>query len=228
MDPFVVSNIKSLIIFVHLSGLAFGVGGAWMLDLYILRKMYKSPVTQENIQIISFVSKIVLIGLVMLWFSGLLFIVFYYFVQPESLLNHKIWAKLAIVIVLTLNGYCLHKFVLPIVVKNKNKIIINAASLKQINLLTLIGCISFITWPLVMLLGTFKSINFVFSFSEILTGYALILLVAITVAFLLKSYLVEQEMDRKIRELSEQMSCATDQLTNKQKEIDALIKVFKA
>lgn len=227
MDPFFVLNIKSLIIFVHLAGLALGVGGAWTLDIYILRKMYKSPVTQENIQIIRFVSKIVLIGMAMLWLSGLLFIVFYYFVQPESLLNHKIWAKLVMVMILTINGYCLHEFVLPVIVNNKNKVIINAVSLGQLNILTLVGSISFITWPLVMLLGTFKSINFVFSFFDILAVYVLILLAALAVAFLLKSYVLEQEMDRKIKKLNEQMSSVTGQLSNKQKEIDILTKAFK-
>lgn len=227
MDPFFVLNIKSLIIFVHLAGLALGVGGAWTLDIYILRKMYKSPVTQENIQIIRFVSKIVLIGMAMLWLSGLLFIVFYYFAQPESLLNHKIWAKLVMVMILTVNGYCLHEFVLPVIVNNKNKVIISAVSLGQLNILTLVGSISFITWPLVMLLGTFKSINFVFSFFDILAVYVLILLAALAVAFLLKSYVLEQEMDRKIKKLNEQMSSVTGQLSNKQKEIDILTKAFK-
>jgi len=227
MDPIFLSNLKSLINFVHLSGLAFGVGGAWMLDLYILRKMYKSPVTQENIQVLRFISKIVLIGLSMLWLSGFLFLVFYYFAQPESLLNHKIWAKLVMVIILSLNGYFLHKLVLPIIIENQNKIIINTVSLKQINLITFIGCLSFITWPLVMLLGTFKSINFSFSFIEILAFYALCLLVALAVAFSLKSYLLEQTMDKKISRLNERLSNATDQLAVKQKEIDILTKALK-
>ena len=151
MESLLAVNLKSLIIFVHLSGLAFGVGGAWMLDIYVLRKMYKTAVTRENIQIITFVSKLVMIGLAMLWISGLAFLLFYSFMQPELLLNHKIWAKLSIVIVLSVNGYYLYKFVIPLIVDNHGKILIRALNLRQINYLTLIGCISFISWPFVML-----------------------------------------------------------------------------
>ena len=117
MDSLLTVNLKSLIIFLHLAGLAFGVGGAWILDIYVLRKMYKSAVTIENIQIIRFVSKIVIIGLAMLWFSGLAFLVFYSLMQPELLLNHKIWAKLTIVMVLSVNGFYLHKFVIPLITR---------------------------------------------------------------------------------------------------------------
>ena len=187
MESLLAVNLKSLIIFVHLSGLAFGVGGAWMLDIYVLRKMYKSAVTRENIQIITFVSKLVMIGLAMLWFSGLAFLLFYSFMQPELLLNHKIWAKLSIVIVLSVNGYYLHKVVIPLIVENHGKILIRALNLRQINCLTLIGCISFISWPLVMFLGTFKSINFSFSFLEILGFYCLVLIVALATSFAMKS-----------------------------------------
>ena len=227
MESLLAVNLKSLIIFVHLSGLAFGVGGAWMLDIYVLRKMYKSAVTRENIQIITFVSKLVMIGLAMLWISGLAFLLFYSFMQPELLLNHKIWAKLCIVIVLSVNGYYLHKVVIPLIVENHGKILIRALNLRQINCLTLIGCISFISWPLVMFLGTFKSINFSFSFLEILGFYCLVLIVALATSFTMKSFLIEKEMNRKIRVLNEHLSLSQQELAVKRREIKVLTNVLK-
>jgi hypothetical protein len=227
MDSLLVTNLKSLIVFVHLSGLAFGIGGAWILDLYILRKMHKSPITNENIQIITFVSKVVVIGLALLWLSGLSFIVFYNFVQPELLLNHKIWAKAVIVIVLTMNGYYLHKMVIPVIVNNQNKVLIRAVNLRQVNILTLVGCISFISWPFAMFLGTFKSINFTFSFLEIISTYFAVLLFSLAVAFILKSYLMEKEMGRKIRVLNEHLSNSNEKLFLHQQEIKVLTKVLK-
>lgn len=227
MDSLLVTNLKSLIVFVHLSGLAFGIGGAWILDLYILKKMHKSPISSENIQIITFVSKVVIIGLAMLWLSGLSFIVFYNFVQPELLLNHKIWAKAAIVIVLTVNGYYLHKMVIPVIVKNKNKMLIRAVTLKQINTLTFVGCISFISWPLAMFLGTFRSINFTFSFLEIISAYVVLLMISLAIAFYLKSYLMEKEMGRKIRALYEHLSTSNEKLSLHRQEIKVLTTVLR-
>ena len=227
MDSLLSTNLKSLIVFAHLSGLAFGVGGAWILDLYILRKMYKSPVSKENIQIIKFVSKVVLIGLAMLWVSGLAFLVFYSVMQPELLLNHKIWAKLVIVIFLSANGYYLHKFVIPLIVNNYGRVLIRTLSLKQINSLTLIGCVSFVSWPFAMFLGTFKSINFSFSFFEIISFYLLVLMLALATSFAMKSLLMEKEMNRKIRVLNEHLKLSKQELSVKNREIKVLTNVLK-
>ena len=227
MDSFLASNLKSLILFGHLSGLAFGVGGAWMLDLYILRKMYQFPITRENIQIIKFVSKIVSIGLVLLWLSGLSFLVFYSFFQPELLLNHKIWAKLLIVVILTINGYCLHTFAIPVIFSNQGKVLINAMSLKQVNVLTFIGCVSFITWPFAMFLGVFKSLNFAFSFFEIFSAYVAVLLLSLGAAFAVKAYLVEQTMDLKIKKLNKRLLESNNRQEGLKQDIKVLTKLLR-
>ena len=227
MDSLLATNVKSLILFVHLSGLAFGVGGAWLLDLYILRKMHSSPISKENIHIISFVAKGVVGGLAMLWLSGILFILFYAFVQPEMLLNQKIWAKLIIVIILTANGYYLHHYVIPIILSNQNKVLIRTLSLKQLNTLTIVGCISFISWPLAMLLGTFKTINFTYSFLEIISIYLALLLFSLCVAFALKSHLVEKELARTIGQLKHRLMQSKERIALHQEEIQVLTNSLK-
>ena len=163
----------------------------------------------------------------MLWFSGLAFLVFYSLMQPELLLNHKIWAKLTIVMVLSVNGFYLHKFVIPLIVNSQGKILIRVLSLRQLNSLTLIGCISFISWPLVMFLGTFKSINFSFSFLEIIGFYLSALILALVTAFTLKSLLIEKEMNRKIRVLNEHLQVSKQKLAAQTLEIKVLSNVIK-
>jgi hypothetical protein len=189
--------------------------------------MYKSTVTKENIQIINFISKVVMIGLAMLWISGLTFLVFYSAMQPELLLNHKIWAKLAIVIVLSVNGYYLHKYVIPLIVNNHGRVLIRTLSLRQVNSLTLIGCVSFVSWPFAMFLGTFKSINFSFSFFEIISFYLLVLMLALATSFAMKSLLMEKEMNRKIRVLNEHLRLSKRELAVKKREIKVLSNVLK-
>ena len=227
MNADLFDNLKSLIMFMHLSGLAFGVGGAWILDLYILRKMHASLVTKEHVQIITFVSKVVIIGLILLWLSGTLFLIFYSLVEPELLRNPKIWAKVVIVIVLTINGYFLHKVVLPVISSNQGALLISKINLKEMNVFMLTGCVSFVTWPFVMILGTFASLNFAFSFFAIIAFYLLTLTLSVAVASILKGFLLEKEMSRKIKVLNEDLLHSNTQLALKQSEIGVLTKVLK-
>jgi hypothetical protein len=106
------ANIKSTITFLHLAGLALGIGGAWILDGFIIKHL-TLKISQEKYDVIVFVSKIVLLGLLILWLSGLLFISFYYFYSPDMLFNQKVWEKIVIVTILTINGVFVHKTVLP-------------------------------------------------------------------------------------------------------------------
>ena len=78
-----------------------------------------------------------------------------------------------------------------------------------------------------MFLGIFKSINFAFSFIAIIACYLLLLLVALVVAFSLKSYLIEKEMDKKIKKLNENLTNKNEQLAANQREIRILTKALK-
>ena len=107
--------LKGAIRIVHFVGLALGLGTATFLDLLMLRFMVRSKIRPSHVQAFNFGTKIVVAGLVMLWISGLSFLIYYLAWDPEKLLNPKIWAKLSIVGVLTANAVFLHKLVLPMV-----------------------------------------------------------------------------------------------------------------
>jgi len=104
---------STIILFVHLLGLTFGAGAAFVLDLVILKFCVTDRITKEKVQIIEFATRVTVFGLAVLWVSGLLFLYKLSITNPIGLENPKIWAKVSIVILLTLNGMYIHSVVLP-------------------------------------------------------------------------------------------------------------------
>lgn len=154
------ANLKSAITFVHLAGLALGIGCAWTLDLFIFKHFKKHTITEEKYDVIAFVSRLVTVGLVVLWISGGLFILYYYHFTPEFLGNEKVWGKLFIVSVLTVNGLLVHRMLLP---KLRNAIgsnLLETLTQKELRLVVSVGTISFLSWMVPMILGVSKTLNF--------------------------------------------------------------------
>ena len=98
---------------VHIFGLVLGVGAATLLDLIIARFILMRGITSEHVYVVDFSSRIVTIGLALLWISGIGFLVHYGVFNPAKLQNPKIWAKIAIVALLSANGLLVHYYVIP-------------------------------------------------------------------------------------------------------------------
>ena len=174
-------NLKSLISLIHFSGLSTGIGGAWVLDAFIMRHLHER-LTVDKFNTIEFVSKFVLSGLALLWLSGLAFITYYYLVTPEFLYNQKVWAKLGIVIILTANGVIIHKMVLPKIKRSIGSIITEDLSKREIKTLTIVGVVSFISWLFPIVLGVASSLNFTVPAIDILAIYAATLIASCALA----------------------------------------------
>lgn len=105
----------------HLLGLCFGLGGVTMLDLWILRWMRRGSLPVEVGRTFHFISDAVAIGLGLLWLFGLGFLALYVMESPESLRTPKLWAKVLVVSILTINGMIIHAFVLPEVLRDLSR-----------------------------------------------------------------------------------------------------------
>ncbi len=182
MELLNITNLKSLITFSHLAGLAFGLGGAWILDLFIVRYFRSEAVTMERYQFLEFVSKLVLAGLVMLWISGLLFVLYYYFYTPEYLYNQKVWAKTFIVIVLSLNGVLVHRKLMPVIKRSIGSNLLTSLSPKEMRSMLSIGTVSVISWLFPIVLGVAKTLNFTVSAFVIAGSYMTVLAIALLLA----------------------------------------------
>jgi hypothetical protein len=177
-DP--IATLKSCLIAAHLFGLLLGVGAATLLDLFIVRFMILGKVSKEYCSVVDFSSKIVTFGLLILWVTGIGFLIHYALFDPVKLTNQKVWAKIAIVVVLTLNGMFIHRTVLPLMRNRIGRSLFDGITPSQRSLLLVTGSISATSWYVPLVLGAFPQLNFLPAW-PILLAYMLLLTTAIVV-----------------------------------------------
>jgi len=119
------------------------------------------------------------IGLALVWLSGIGFLLNYYFYNPVGLANPKVWAKVSIVAVLTLNGVFVHKAILPLIKRNVGRALFDGVSPAMEGVFLASGAVSATSWYVPLVLGALPEINYVVSAQTILAIYAGILSVAI-------------------------------------------------
>lgn len=178
MDLLTADTLKTACIALHLLGLSLGVGGALTLDLYAFRYFYLTRITLEKLLVFQFIARIVTLGLAILWATGIAFLVLYYRHQPELLANQKIWAKLVIVTVLTINGFYLHQKVFPIMRRNLGHSLFYRVSVDEKATMFTLSAISLVSWIFPLVLGIAESLNFTAGVENILAFYFLMLSVA--------------------------------------------------
>jgi hypothetical protein len=166
---------------VHLCGLVLGVGAATLLDLIIARFILMRGISFEHVYVVDFSSKIVTIGLGLLWISGIGFLIHYGVFEPAKLQNPKIWAKIAIVAVLSVNGLLVHYFVQPRIRNQVGKRLLDGMSPFNCSLVLLAGTVSVISWYVPLILGAIPQLNYVVPAEVILSSYALLLIAVNTV-----------------------------------------------
>ncbi len=168
--------IKTGLRVVHFCGLVLGVGAATLLDLIIARFILMRGISFEHVYVVDFSSKIVAIGLGLLWISGVGLLIHYGVFEPAKLQNPKIWAKIAIVAVLSVNGLLVHYFVLPRIRNQVGKRLLEGLSPSDCSLVLLTGTVSVISWYVPLILGAVPQLNYVVPAEMILSGYALLLI----------------------------------------------------
>lgn len=93
--PMISSNpaawIRTALRLIHSGGLVLGVGAATLLDLIIARFVLMRDISKEHVHVIEFSSKVVTVGLGLLWISGIGFLIHYGFFESVKLQNPKMW-----------------------------------------------------------------------------------------------------------------------------------------
>ena len=175
MDFITPDAIKTASIFLHLIGLSLGLGGALMLDALIFRYFYCDKITTEKLAVFSFMTQVVSGGLILLWVTGFVFLALYYIYDPELLTNQKIWGKVFIVTMLTINGIMLHRKIFPILSRNVGKHLFADISIDEKAMMFGFASVSFVSWIFPVYLGASKSLNFKIGLDNILAMYMLFL-----------------------------------------------------
>lgn len=172
--PDLLSYVRTFLRLIHFAGLIIGFGGAVFLDL-LLARYRQTTLTEELVSNIEWVSRFVALGLLLLWVSGIGFLLLYYVSEPGKLMNPKIWAKITIVAILSINGLAIHRLVLPFLRLRIGTQLM--AGLRRRTKLALVGCgvVSSVSWSVPVVLGATPQLNFSVSCAAILAVYALVL-----------------------------------------------------
>jgi hypothetical protein len=171
--------LKAIIRLFHFIGLALGLGTATFLDLMLLRFMMWGDITHSQAQAFQFGTKVVTAGLLVLWITGLLFLIFYWAFDPGKLANPKIWAKLSVVGVLTGNAIYLHAVVLPIVERQISRALFVGTTMPERLMMVLGGTVSAVSWYVPVALGVIPQLNFSVSAQQIWLAYCGLVAVAL-------------------------------------------------
>lgn len=173
-SPALVSYIRTSLRLLHFGGLVLGFGGAVFLDL-TLSRYRQAVVSAELVANVDWISRFVARGLLMLWISGIGFLLLYQATEPEKVFNPKIWAKITIVAILTVNGIAIHRLVLPFLRERIGKQLMTGV--RPSKRAALIGCgvISVVSWTMPVVLGAAPQLNHVVPCVMILAAYLLVL-----------------------------------------------------
>jgi hypothetical protein len=177
-EPLPIPSMRTILLLFHVLGLCAGMGTALFLDIYLLRFLYSKPITAQSVSIFEFGSTVVAVGLAILWVSGLGFLMMYWFDSPEKLSNPKVWSKISIVALLTINGYVLHKVIFPRLKARLGKRILADLAVNDALPFLIAGCVSSVSWGTAFCLGMIREFNNVVPAQMILATYLAILFVA--------------------------------------------------
>lgn len=184
-DPLPQLNVLTLLVGIHLLGMCLGLGGATMLDLWILRWMRRGSLPVEIGRTFHFISDAVTAGLCLLWLSGLGFLALYAMESPEKLENPKLWAKVIVVIVLTINGIIIHAFVLPAALRDLSRPLLFGVSRSRAALFLASGAVSGVSWYTAFAFGIFRELNNTVRFTLLVIMWLTLVLAASLAAILL-------------------------------------------
>ena len=171
-------RVHTLLILSHMLALALGLGAALLADWVVLRRLTFGIVSQKAAGQLDDLSHAVSAGLALIWVTGALLVADNALDAPASILNQKLWAKLVIVTVLTLNAVLLHRMVLPRATSRIGQPLFETRFDRVSSVSVLLGAISAVSWMFAAYLGVARELNGKANLGPILGAYlAAVLLV---------------------------------------------------
>ena len=163
----------------HLIGLTAGFGGALYSDFLMVTNGVLRRLNKRTLGEVKRLSKFVTYGLLLLWVSGAALAYEVSLIKPEFLTNEKFWAKMVIVVVLTLNGFFVHYVVLNEAKRSIGKRLLIDSSIPMLVVLAVSGSVSFVSWITPFILGKAPEFSYVVPLETILTFWVLTITIAL-------------------------------------------------
>jgi hypothetical protein len=177
------SSWRLIALYPHLLACCVALGGIIVSDAKFV--LSKGQLKETDRIFLHELSKIVSLALLILWITGLSIIMIDFAHWPswaELAAKPKLIAKLTVVTILTINGYLLHRMVLPTFTST-----VQLSSIKTARLRTMfaLGAISGTSWLFAAFLGIAKPLTATLGLGGFLMIYAALLIGAVSTALLL-------------------------------------------
>jgi len=172
----VLIHLHTVLVLLHLLAFAIGLGSAILADWIVLSRMTFRPISKRAEQQLTDLSRAVTVGLALLWITGAILVGNNALTDPASLENHKLWGKILVVAVLTMNALLLHVVVLPIVQSRVGHKLFTATFTGRRLLCTLAGTVSATSWMFAAYLGCARELNGTVGLDQVLYSYGATLL----------------------------------------------------
>lgn len=157
--------LQTLLVYAHILATSVGIGAVVMIDLALLRHRHTALSSQLRSHI-HLSARAIAMALVVLWVTGIAFVGLGSATDASYLHNPKLWAKISVVLALTLNGALIHVFVLP---RLRIEVPFEQATTAQQRVwFHLLGAISTASWFLAAFFGVAKVLNHVAPYSSLM------------------------------------------------------------
>ncbi len=180
-------DIKTALGILHIVGVAIGVGGATISDIFFIRILKSRKITKEQFADLEVLSRVVWAGITLLIVSGIGFLWKMYATSGSiGILNSdKFVVKLMIVGVIVLNGLVFRYKIFP---KIKSAIGQKNGLKRYINWFAVTGAISITSWYTIVIYSVIRGVTQ--TFTVWLSLYIAAVVVAVQVARMMISFLL--------------------------------------
>jgi hypothetical protein len=165
---------RMAVVYLHLIACCVAIGLVLTSDIAMVKQLFRADPTEklDNQHLVD-LQKTVSRALLALWITGAGIISLDVSLKGlEYFGNPKLQAKIAIVCLLTLNGFALHKFVLPWMQKAGSLI---KLSFNRRMVAIFAGALSGVSWFYAAMLGIGRPLNWKYSLFDILVAYPVLI-----------------------------------------------------
>ena len=162
------------VVYLHLIACCVAIGLVFISDIDMVKQLIEGdPHKRLDSKHLAGLQKTVSRALLVLWVTGAAIITVDASVKGWGILaNPKLQSKIAIVTLLTLNGYALHRYVLPLMQKAGSLL---RLSFSQRMIAVFAGAVSGVSWFYAAMLGIGRPLNWKYSLVEILAAYPVLI-----------------------------------------------------
>jgi hypothetical protein len=162
------------VVYIHLIACCVAIGLVFTSDIAMVKQLLRADSAEKlDPAHLSYLQTTVCRALIALWVSGIGIIALDISLKGWAYLgNPKLQAKIAIVCLMTVNGYVLHKYVMPLMQSLGSLLNMN---FNQRMKATFAGALSGVSWFYAAMLGIGRPLNWKYSLFEILAAYPMLI-----------------------------------------------------